>query len=398
MFYFLIYLILLINALLYFNTTVAERNYKNSILLALLIFILVAGLRYEIGVDYFNYQFHFNNSDPINKLLSANSTFLQNIFSGWEPGCIILFSFLKTFFNDAQIVFFVASVICSILLFKSFKHFVEPQYIFFSLLIYFCFVYMYQEMHALRQALGACVFYYGITKYPVKKQVLLYTFLAGCFHYSLWLFLPLIIFINKPINIKIQIICIIVGFLIFLLRIPWMSECIIRLGSMFPEFGLVLRLVGYTDGNEFSRPFFFTFIFYIIPYLLLLFERYREEVIKDEKMLIAYNLYFLYLVFTMYFWEFSFFSIRYGWICMFGMAVVLPQMIKLFKQPIFPILYIMFFCYIPIRTFMFPDVTTSQFTPYENYVSRVVFGKRGTGRERAERFLKEHGSDKSLKE
>ena len=98
----------------------------------------------------------------------------------------------------------------------------------------------------------------------------------------------------------------------------------------------------------------------------------------------------------MLFWEFSFFSIRYGWICLFGMAVILPRFIGIFKNKFIPISYIIVFSFLPIRTFLFPDLTTAQFSPYENYISRVILQNKGTGRERAIRYLSENG--KSLKE
>lgn len=44
-----------------------------------------------------------------------------------------------------------------------------------------------------------------------------------------------------------------------------------------------------------------------------------------------------------------------------------------------------------MRTFLFPDSTTLPFTPYEDYVSRKMLNEPGTGRQRAENYLKENG-------
>ena len=73
------------------------------------------------------------------------------------------------------------------------------------------------------------------------------------------------------------------------------------------------------------------------------------------------------------------------------MAICLPQIIQLFKQRFIPILYILIFCFIPIKTFLLPDLTTGQFSPYENYISVKVLGKKATGRERAEKYAAEVG-------
>lgn len=396
MFYFIIYLILSACSVRYVNIPRSNSRYRITLFFILLGFILISGLRYEIGVDYFNYVRHFNESETIYELLSTNSSFLTNIFLGWEPGCILLFSFTKTFFKEPQSIFLISSLICSILLFKAMKYFNEDKYLFFSLLIYFCFVYMYQEMHALRQALGATIFYYGLTKNNSVKSMLIYTALSGCFHYSLWLFIPIVFFIKKTMARKLEFIILSSAVLVFFLRIPWMNGAINILASVSHEFGIISRIVGYTDNDEFSRPFFFTFILYLLPYLFLMYSKYKSKIVFDQKTNIAWNLYFLYLVFTMLFWEFSFFSIRYGWICLFGMAVILPRFIGIFKNKFIPISYIIVFSFLPIRTFLFPDLTTAQFSPYENYISRVILQNKGTGRERAIRYLSENG--KSLKE
>lgn len=161
--YFLIYLLISFFAIKFSNSTIDLHKFKNASVICLFIFIFIAGLRYELGVDYFAYRESFIESMTIWDLFSNPILFMNEFVSGsWEPGSKLLLILLRSITSDAQILFFIVSIICSILLFKSLKYFSEPRFFFFSLLIYFSFVYMFQEMHALRQALGACVLYYGL--------------------------------------------------------------------------------------------------------------------------------------------------------------------------------------------------------------------------------------------
>ena len=100
-------------------------------------------------------------------------------------------------------------------------------------------------------------------------------------------------------------------------------------------------------------------------------------------------MYFFYLIFTMLFWEYVFFSVRYGWICLFGMAICLPKLIETFSNIYlrkFSVAYIMLFCYIIIHSFLFPTPVNIQFSPYESYIEVEWFGKKGSGKERVKKF------------
>lgn len=392
MLYFIIFLYLTILGVKHLKYP--TKKIKLDILFVLLIFILLAGLRYEIGYDYFAYREYYEECKPISLLLSGNDKFLSIMFNGWEPGVVLFLSLLKEFFCDPQIVFFSSSVICSLLLFKSLKKFCDSKTIFFSLLMYFSFVYMYQEMHALRQALGASVFYYALSELAKgkKNRAFALTVAAGCFHYSLLLFVPLIFLMDKRYNRKFEIIILISVLVIFVCRIRWIVPVINYCASILPSLGIVSKLLAYTLDDSFERPFFITFVLYLMPYLYILKLDRRRCFSNTPYLIIAKNLYFLYLIFTMIFWEFSFFSIRYGWICLFGMAICLPKLLEASSiKKSFVVAYIVLFSFIPISTFLFPDVTTGQFSPYEGYISRKIFGIKGTGRERVEQYAREMG-------
>lgn len=395
MVYFLFFLLLVFFAVSFSKIADQNREFKLAKFICFLLFFLIAGLRYEIGVDFFSYANSFDDSTDIFGLFSERSKFLNNIFSGWEPGVIILMSILKTISNDSQILFLSSSFICTVLLFRSFSFFCDTRNLFFSFLIYFCFVYMFQEMQALRQAIGANILFnaFCLLAQGMRKKAILITLLACCFHYALLLFVPFILVLDKKINVLWQIYILGVSFYVFVFRIPWMHSILGFLTSVLPGGGLLERLIGYADSDALQRPFFLTFVLYIIPYLFLLYKQRTNNTYFSLKYVVVQNVYFLYLVFTMIFWEFTFFSIRYGWICLWGMAVLLP-MLKAFvsvRLKAFVSLYIIVFSFLLMRTFLFPDSTTLPFTPYEDYVSRKMLNEPGTGRQRAENYLKENG-------
>lgn len=394
--YFLIYLLISFFAIFFLISAINPRKFKNATIICLFVFIFIAGLRYEIGIDYFAYRESFAESMTVLDLCLNPDLFVKEFaISSWEPGSKFLIIILHSITNDAQILFFVTSVICTVLLFKSLKYFSESKYFFFSLLIYFSFVYMFQEMHALRQAIGACILYYGLYQLALgnTKKAVAISILSVCFHYSMIVFVPLLFLLKKKICIKIQLASIVISFAIFLLHIRWLAQVIDMVSGIFPELSVIMRLSNYMSGDAFERPFFVTFVLYLIPYLFLLYMDYKKNIFDSSKDIIAQNMYLFYLLFTMIFWEFAFFSIRYGWICLWGMAICLPKLIDCFKRSnrVIPIGYIVCFCYIIINTFLFPSLTTKQFTPYENFIECKWLGVESTGRERAEDYAAEVG-------
>lgn len=397
MVYFIIFLLLSLFSIRFLYKT-TRQNYSLAYIFCLLVFILIAGLRYEIGIDFFAYRKHFDESLTLKVLIEHPKSFLQEFKEdSWEPLSKIYFILLHTISDNSQLLFLVTSIICSILLFKSIRYFAEPKYLFFSLLIYFCFVYLFQEMQALRQALAASFLYYAFIHKCERNNIkaLIFSIVAAGFHYAMLLFVPIILFIDKKIKLKFQIVILIISFSLFLFHIRWMLPVIDYASSIIPELSIIIRISTYSNAETFERPFFITFVLYLIPYIFILYYNVKYNIISNRKYIIAQNVYFLYLVFTMVFWEFAYFSIRYGWICLWGMAICLPKTIEYFKRNcrLLPITYILLFCYIVVSTFLFPDYTTGQFSPYQSYIETKLFGNKGTGKERVERFRHEMGKD-----
>ena len=58
MVYFIIFLLLSLFSIRFLYKT-TRQNYSLAYIFCLLVFILIAGLRYEIGIDFFVYRKHF---------------------------------------------------------------------------------------------------------------------------------------------------------------------------------------------------------------------------------------------------------------------------------------------------------------------------------------------------
>ena len=391
--YFIVYLILLFFGFFSINKpNIQYNNIKKSFLLCFFIFVFVAGLRYEIGYDFFPYRELYENYVSLFDLNDNPTRFWSYIKdNSIEPLSTILIVLLKTITDDSQILFFATSFICSVLLFKTLKFFCEPKFFFLSLLIYFSFVYLFQEMHALRQALGASFLYFGLCQYVkgYKTTAIIWVVLSCLFHYSMIIFLPLLFVIGKKIPIKVQLFLIGISFFVFLLRIRWINVFLEHFLQYIPFVSVISKVDGYMNKEALERPFFITFFLYLLPYFYLLFIEKKGSFFSAYKYLIARNMYFFYLIFTMLLWEYTFFSVRYGWICLFGMAICLPKLIDTFSNRYLRKLsfaYIMLFCYIIVHSFLFPTSTNIQFTPYESYVEIKLFGEKGTGKERVKKF------------
>ena len=393
---YLIVVLILLSFGTFFFTRPKSKNFKYCYSFAFAIFVCVAGLRYNLGVDYFLYVRHYIEFPSILELSDQNhaAEFLE---SSYEPGFKLLMLLLRSISHNSQLLFFVASIISTTLLFKALREFENRKVFFLSLCTYFCAIYLLQEMQALRQALAAGFVYCAFAaRLHSLKKAYLWLLVGCCMHNSALLFLVVIPFLTRRFQIRTQLVLLLIALLIFTLRISWLSFFISSIGSILPDVATVARLMNYVNVEHLNsaRGVFITFILYIFVYLVSLFYYRRNGYYSSsKKLVIGQNLLWLYLLVTCFTWEISFISIRYGWYFLFGLVICLPQMIFFFKRGSrkFAFFYVCLFNLVLLRPFVFPNIVTLPFSPYEDYISCVWFGSKSTGRERADQYLSEMG-------
>lgn len=390
--YLVIFLLLsFLGVYFYYNETQLNYFFVCKIL-AFVVFVYLAGMRYEIGVDYFAYSDHFLSEMNLFDFLEKGWP-----RSNYQPGYILYSMFVRTLTDNPQWLFFSASVFCTSTLFFVLTKLTEKKYFFLSLLTYFSFVYLLLELQALRQSLAAA-FSYVAWYFLIKKKfagTIIFAFLAIMFHSSAIFLVPIFILANMSISKKIQISLIVLSSLIMIFHVRWIDGFSNFLSSLIPSFAGVAKFAMYAEGSQNERGIFALYFIFVAIYLFLLYRKFLcENLYTSKKMLLFQNIYLFFLIATSLFWEVNYISTRLGWYLFLGFVLMLPYIMEclVFFRPVFAIIALVFICFIPTRHFIWPDDTTIMFSPYEDYVQCKILEDECSGRTRAIIYAKRVGA------
>lgn len=181
--------------LIFFSYHFDYRNQKKgkqaAYYIVILMFILVAGLRYRIGVDSIRYEAQYLSLPTFIELLSFDFSSVRA-----EPGYVILNSIARSFSDSFVAMQFLHATFVNIAILHFFK--THTTKIFSASLLYFIFPFMYLNYmcEVMRESCAVVCFLTGWI-YFKKRQWLKYYFfaiLATLFHVSgfVTLFLPLL--------------------------------------------------------------------------------------------------------------------------------------------------------------------------------------------------------------
>lgn len=168
-----------------------KRDYKIDkimIVSLMIILTLVAGFRYDVGIDYLSYQNHFYN-----QTFPDNTEFLYWLI------CKLTYVFNMEFY---MVTLFMA-VIQNIFIYLGLKKRDLPaSYILLGLLIYISDVWLV-SFNLMRQSVAVAIFFYAsiyIEKRDIKRYMI-YVLMAMGFHKSSYLLMP--IYFIKYIDLNI---------------------------------------------------------------------------------------------------------------------------------------------------------------------------------------------------
>ena len=163
----------------------------------LVLFILMAGLRWRLGSDTPVYMKQFFYETPILWKLQT-----EDVMSGLKPFWKLLNSIVYTFFGKFYILQLIHAAIVNILFFSYFKK--HSRYLFFCILLYFFWLYMTMSMQVMKASFSIAICLYANDYLMDRKWLKSYSlyFLALLFHpqTALLLFMPL--FLKLRFNIK----------------------------------------------------------------------------------------------------------------------------------------------------------------------------------------------------
>lgn len=141
--------------------------------------VLVSGLRYNVGTDYFNtYYTGFYR-------LMAGSDFDQ-----FEIGYKLLVKGIQVFTDNVFVLFFVTALITVGFTFGAFRR--MSSNVAFSILLFMITRYYFIGMNGIRQMMALAIFSYSLT-FAINRDLrsyLVFALLATSFHYSTVLLLP----------------------------------------------------------------------------------------------------------------------------------------------------------------------------------------------------------------
>ncbi len=141
--------------------------------------VLVSGLRYNVGTDYFNTYY-----------TGFYRVLAENDFDQFEAGYTLLVKLIQVFTDNAFVLFFVTALITVGFTFAAFRR--MSSNVAFSILLFMISRYYFIGMNGVRQMMACAVFAYALT-FAIKRNLvpyLIFSLVAVSFHYSAVLLLP----------------------------------------------------------------------------------------------------------------------------------------------------------------------------------------------------------------
>lgn len=178
----------------FFSRITKKKNIKASIIIgafAILIPILVCGLRYNVGTDYISYQQWF--SYYLSHKLSLKND---------EIGFGVLIKVIQLVTQNPQFLFLIVAIIINIVIMifiRKHTEFFELGYFLFIVLYFY-----YSSFNILRQWIAIAIFLYAIRYIYNKnlKKYLLCIFVACTFHKTAIITIPMYFILNMKLNKK----------------------------------------------------------------------------------------------------------------------------------------------------------------------------------------------------
>lgn len=386
MFYLFIAILLFGFAFLYLNSRALYQ--RKDYVICFILFVGIAGFAYQTGVDWRIYSNVYSFSEPINRVLTGGSFYESNSGVITEPGYALLSSVIKVFTDDFQYLMFWANFIAAFFLFKGFYKYKVNLYL--SLLLYLGYIYLTLNMSGIRQAVAVGIVFYALS-FLHSKQYKYYTFwilMAGTFHVSALIMLPVAFMLNRRINDKLVYLVLGIGLVIYILRISLVNQFIISVGESFDN-PFIMKAYNYSlsanEGNVFSFKVILNFI------MLILFLQYKKKMInRNEYVSIFLNLFIIYLFVLEYLWDTGEIVRRLQFYFLLGLIVILPEFLMSLKWQTNKLICLIYIFLLTIWSSnpIFLNLPNGKpYNPYQNYVIHQILNLHSTGEQRLDEFV-----------
>lgn len=382
MYYLVLFVLLSISA--FFDVIKVDKMVKLFfVILSAFLLFSTSGLKYETGVDWYDYNVWLNEIDPINKLTNSNN----NILDGLNLGYNIIMSIIKYFNGTMQLVYFFAALTSACLLVNSLYRYTDFHCI--GILLYYTLLFFFLDLSGIRQGIALGIFFYSI-KFIYEKRASKYFFfilLATLIHWSAF-FLILVYFLaNIEFKSWVLGIFFFIGFFIFILNFHWLEGVILAFFPYLENELLAAKLVVYTTNSSLAvertlGPFTILNIFFCtIIFCVSILNRNRLGK-QYPYFNIFLNIFMLQIFAFFYLFEFLDLSERLKFYFLVSNLVLLPYFISLVRSNLSRYLVygcIVLYALIAGRAYIFEADFTIAYHPYQNYLFSKFFQTKSSG-------------------
>ncbi|MBP1637282.1 MAG: hypothetical protein H6Q18_71 [Bacteroidetes bacterium] len=335
-----------------------SRKYINFLVVAT--YVLFFGFRGFVGFDWVNYYPFFKEIDKL-------SDFKFETISN-DVGFSVFASFIKTVNPDYSFFILINTIVNVILLHYFFKRYLPTRYYAFAFALFVAIGGIILELNLMRNVKSYLLFLISILYIEKRKPLpyFLLNLLGFLFHWSSLIFFPLYFFIHKKNNIRLIIIAFLLGNIIYLSQIEYITPFVNWLSSLFGEVAEG-RTTGYLASTIYGRQYGLTFGYIERFFTFILVLAYYNKLIANSKSSIIFtNCFFIYIFVNLYFSEINIIITRIGILFIFPYWILWPKILENSKIVEKIALFVIFSLYMNVRLI---SQTNNPMYKYENVLS-----------------------------
>ncbi len=300
-----VYLYMLLFAIYFYAINKLRYNDKVEKLLLFILFVMlfiVSAIR-RVGTDYNTYFNIYNNIN--NRVYDPD---------GIEIGYFYLNRLTKHLFGGEYTIFIVTSLIIIVLVYITIKKFsVDPL---LSTILFMCMGLYLTSFNIIRQSIAIALILYSYKYCDTKTKWIVPILIASLFHKTALLVIPIYIICKIDLNKKHYFIIISIGILSFL----FYEKTVVYLTNLMDSFQ------GYQDSvfvNEGANPIRTLISISILAFCSIGY----NEIAKDKKMKIAFNMIIFGTIFSFFMLKGKIFARIVGYFDVFQILLI-PYVLK----------------------------------------------------------------------
>lgn len=309
-----------------------SRKYLNYILI--IVYVLFFGFRGYIGWDWVNYDPFYKELIPIGSKMNK---------SDFDLGFVFFSRIVKYFFVDYSSFLLLNSIINVTLLYIFFKKNLPTKYISLAFCAFIAFNGFLLEVELMRNIKSTLLFLISINYIAQRKPLRYFALiiLAISFHWSAIFYLPLYFFLHKKIPLGVYAFIFIIGTLIYLFQIEYITPVVKSAAMLLPE-DISEKILNYLNASLFSRSYGFTFGFFERTIMSVLILLTYKTLVTEKKNILFVNSYLIYIILFLFFSEITIVLTRVAGNFGYAYWILIPLIIKYNLRNSKPVLAVLF--------------------------------------------------------